>query len=346
MMDEGPDQELLPEWITERDFNRREVIGGTIALFTGIGWWCNNQFPTAGNTNARLSEAEKSAATAAERVNVIDLRDPLLMSGLTLTVERAIESINDVLHDGTVTYGVWIAEKQRQFNSLLSTIPGVASPPTESRPAKRLARLEAVLPYYRSLDDVLHQVASTQRILATIEDPALYDGERPDQPPSNFVDIDSIDAANKAAKSAGERAAREENADSLLPDTEQVASQINLQARIQQQHSTAIQSYLDSAERFESGARKHEQGQMDQAESQFRAAKESIPDDILESELPYAISHHGPTLRDYATHFTKRRQGINRLIEACESGVDSSTQNVRFNKGLSHLIDARDVVSL
>jgi hypothetical protein len=131
----------------------------------------------------------------------------------------------------------------------------------------------------------------------------------------------------------------------LLPATEEVAAQIRMQVRVQHQHSTAIQSYLDSASRFEDGAREHEQGNLDQAESEFRAAKEAIPAELLESELSYSISTHGPTLHDYATHFTKRRQGITQLIAACKSEIDSSTQNSRFNEGLSHLIDARGVIS-
>ncbi len=343
-MDESPNPEALQEWIAERDINRRDILKA-IALFTGSGWLFRNQLPTAENTNTRLTEAEKSAAMAAERLGVTDLRDPLMMSGLTPTLERTIETVNEVIHDRTVTQGVWIAEKQRQLTSTFSSIPGIASPPTESRPAKRLARLKAVLTYYQSLNDVLQHVASTQRVLATIEIPALYDRERPEQAPSSLVDTDAIETANEEARSAGERAASKEPADTLLPETEQVATQISMQIRIQHQHSTAIQSYLDSADRFETGARKHEQGHLNQAKSQFRAAKEAIPDDILESELTYAISTQGPTLRDYATHFTKRRQGVNQLIAACKSEIDSSTQNSRFNKGLTHLIDARGVVS-
>ncbi|WP_226008337.1 hypothetical protein [Natrinema salinisoli] len=342
-MDGTPDQEALQEWMEERNFDRRDILKA-VAVFTGSGWLFRNQFPTSNNTDSRLSEAEKSAATLADRLNVTDLRDPLMMSGLTPMVESTIETISEVLHDGTVTQGVWIAEKQRRVASVLSIIPGIDPPPTQSRPAKRLAHLEAVRAYYQSLNDVLQHVASTQRVLEMIEMPALYDGERPERALSSFVDIDAIETANEEAKSAGERTASKESIDTLLPEIEDVATQLGMQVRIQNQHSTAIQSYLDSANRFESGARQHEQRHLEQAESQFRAAKEALSDNILESNRAYSISTHGPTLHDYATHFTKRRQGLNRLIAACKSEIDSSTQNTRFNQGLSHLIDARGVV--
>lgn len=343
-MDESPDPDTLREWIAERDFTRREVLTA-IAAVTGSGWVFRDQFPTAGNTDARLTEAEESAASVAERLEVTDLQDPLMMSGLTPAVERTIETINEVLHDGTVTQGVWIAEKQRQLTSILSSIPGIASPPAQSHPAKRLARLEDVLSYYRTLDDVLKHAASTQRILEAIERPALFYGERPEQTPSSLVDTAAIEAKNKNTRRVGERVASDTSVEMLLPATEEVAAQISMQVRVQHQHSIAIQSYLDSAGHFEDGARQHEHGNLDKAMSEFRAAKESIPPELLESELSYSISTYGPTLRDYATHFTKRRQGITQLIAACESEIDSSTQNSRFNEGLSHLIDARGVIS-
>jgi hypothetical protein len=343
-MGDSPDPDTLREWIAERDFTRREVLTA-IAAVTGSGWVFRDQFPTAGNTDARLTEAEESAESVAERLEVTDLRDPLMMSGLTPAVERTIETINEVLHDGTVTKGVWIAEQQRQLTSILSIIPGIASPPAHSQPAKRLARLEAVLSYYRNLDVVLEHAASTQRILKAIETPALFYGERPEEALSSLVDTAAIEAKNKNTRRTGERVASDISEDRLLPATEEVAAQISLQVRVQHQHSTAIQSYLNSASHFEDGARQHEQGNLDQAESEFRAAKEAIPAELLESGFSYSISTHGPTLHDYATHFTKRRQGITQLIGACESEIDSSKQNSRFNKGLSHLIDARGVIS-
>jgi len=343
-MDEGPDLDTLRDWIGERDLTRREVLTA-IAAVTGSGWVFRDQFPTAGNTDARLAEAEESASSVAERLEVSDLRDPLVMSGLTLAIERTIETINEVLHDRTVTQGVWIAEQQRQLTNILSNIPGIASPPAQSHPAKRLARLEDVLSYYQNLDRVLEHAASTQRILEAIERPALFYRERPEQPPSTFLDIATIEAKNKNTRRTGERVSSDTSVDMLLPATEEVATQISMQIRVQHRHSTAIQSYLDSASHFEDGARQHEQGNLDQAESNLRAAKEAIPAELLESELSYSISTHGPTLRTYATHFTKRKKGITQLIAACESEIDSSTQNSRFNEGLSHLIDARGVIS-
>lgn len=342
-MDEIPDQEALEEWIEERNLDRRDILKG-VALFTGSGWLFRNQLPTSGNTNSRLSEAEESATTLADRLDVTDLRDPLMISGLIPIAERTIETISGILHDRTVTKGVWIAEKQRRVLRKLSIIPGIAPPSLQSRPAKRLSRLEAVLRYYQSLNDVLQHVASTQSALAPIEISALYDGERPERALSSLVKTDTIETVNGEAKSAGERAERERSAATLLPDTQQVAAQLSMQIRIQHQHSTAIQSYLDSADHFETGARQHEQGYLDQAESRFRAAKEAIPGHIVESELAYAISNNGPTLRDYATLFTERSQGLERLIAACKSEVDSSTRNTRFNEGLTHLIDARGVI--
>lgn len=343
-MDESPDSDTIREWVAERDLSRRDVLKAT-AVVTGSGWLFRDQFPTAVNTDSRLTEAEESVVSVAEQLDVTDVRDPLMMSGLTPAVESTIETVNEVLQDGTVTQGVWIAEKQRQLTSILSNIPGIAPPPIRSRPPKRFARLDAVLPYYRSLNDVLEHAASSQRVLEAIEMPALYDGERPEQAPASLVDTDALETANKEARSAGERAASEISTDTLLPATEKVAGQISMQVRVQNQHSTAIQSYLDSANRIEDGARQHEQGNLDQAKSEFRAAKEAIPVELLESELSYSISRYGPTLRDYATHFTKRRQGISQLLAASKPELDSNTQNSRFNEGLSHLIDARGVVS-
>lgn len=342
-MDEIPDQKALQEWVEERDLDRRDVLKG-VALFTGAGWLVRNQLPTSNNTDSRLSDAEESATSLGNRLDETDLRDPLMMSGLTPMIESTIETIKDVLHDGTVTHGVWLGEKQRQVTNALSILPGIASPPEQSRLAKRMARLEATLTYYQSLNEVLQHVASTQRVLATIETPALNDGERPEHALSSIVDADAIETSNDEARSTGEQAMNEASAESLLPDTEQVASQLNTQIQIQTQLSLAIQAYLDTAEFIETGARQHEQGNLDQARDQFHAAKEAIPEDELESEQAYAISHDGPTLHDYATHFSKRRRGLDRLIAACDSEIDASTQNTRFNEGLSHLIDARGVM--
>jgi len=341
-MDEIPDPEALRKWVVERDLDRRDILIG--AGVTGSGGWLFTHL-TVGNTDSRLTEAEERASTLADQLDDTDLRDPLMMSGLTPMVERTIETITDVLHDGTVTSGVWLAEKQRQVTNALSMLPGVASPPAQSRPATRQARLEAVLTYYRSLNDVLQHVASTQRVLATVEIPALYDRERPDHALSSIIDTDAIDTRIETTRSAGEQAGNEDSSLSLLPNTEQVAAQLSTQVQIQHQLSRAIQAYLDTAEFIETGALHHEQGELDQAKKRFRDAKAAIPEDVLESEQSYAVSHDGPTLRDYATHFTKRNQGIAQLIAACDPDIDASTQNTRFNDGLTHLIDARGVMS-
>ncbi|QKY19690.1 hypothetical protein B4589_004585 [Halolamina sp. CBA1230] len=342
-MDDIPDQETLQEWIEGHDLDRRDVLKAA-ALFTGWGWLFRNQLPTARNTDSRLTEAEEHASRLAEQLDGTDLRDPLMMSGLTPMVERTIETINDVLHDGTVTSGVWVAEKHRQVTTVLSILPGVDAPPSQSRPAARQARLDTVLTYYQSLTDVLQHVASTQRVLATVETPALYDGDHPDQALSSIIDLDAIETSIEASSRVGEHAANENSADSLLPDTEQVTAQLNTQVQIQRRFNTAIQTYLDTADLIETGARQHEQGNLDQANKRFHAAKDAIPEKVLESDRPYAISHDGPTLRDYATHFTKRSQGLTQLIAACDPDIDASTQNTRFNDGLTHLINARGVV--
>lgn len=207
-----------------------------------------------------------------------------------------------------------------------------------------MTRLEAVLTYYQLLNDALQYAASTQYDLSTIEFPALYDGERPEQAPPDIVDSDVIETDNDEARKAGNRAVEEVSAESLLPEIEQVAAHITTQVQIQKQLSTAVQAYLDTAELIEAGARQHEQGEFDQARNQFRAAKGTIPEDVLKSDQAYAISHDGPTLRDYRTHFSKREQGLDQLIAACDSEIDASTRGTRFNERLSHLIDARRVV--
>ena len=342
-MDEAPDRETVQEWVEERDLDRRDVLKGILPV-VGAGLIFRNQLPTSSNANSRLTDAEESATALAERINVTDLRDPLLMSGLTPMVEGTIETINEVLHDATVTQSVWIAEKQRNIANVLSVIPGIAPPPTQSRPATRVTRLEAVLTYYQSLNDALQYAASTQKDLATIEFPALYDGARPKQAPTDVLDSDVIETGNDEARKAGEQAVEEVSAESQLPEIEQVAAHITTQVQVQNQLSTAVQAYLDTAEFIETGARKHEQEKLDQARNQFRAAKEAIPEDVLNSDQPYAISHDGPTLRDYRTHFSNRRQGLDQLIAACDSEIDASTQGTLFNEGLSHLIDAREVV--
>lgn len=341
-MDDVPDREALQAWVEEHDLGRREAlfaIGGLL----GTGWLSKDQLPTSRNTDSRLSDGEDSAASVAARIDDTDLRDPLFISGLVPMVESCIEALSTVLQDGTVTHGVNFAEQQRQVVQALSVLPGVASPPAQSRPAKRKARLEGVLAYYQSLNEVLQHLASTQSALQAIEPAALYEGERPEHL-SNIVHVEAIGATNEEAQSAGVRAIEGESGNPLLPDVEKVASDLGTQATIQNQHSLAIKAYLDSGECFETGARQHEIDEFDSAKDRFRAAIESIPSAVIESDYAYAISTHGPTLGEYGTHFEKRRQGLDQLVGACESGIELATRNSRFDQGLSHLIDARGVI--
>lgn len=340
-MDKIPDQETLHELVEEGDLTRRKILIG--AGLAGPGGWLVIE-STLDTTGSRLTDAEESAITLADGLNETDLRDPRMMSGLTPMIDSTIETINEVLHDSTVTRGMWLAEKERQLTNMLSNIPGVASSPAQTAPAKRMARLEAALTYYESLNDVFQHAAATQRVLATIETPAIDDRERPEQPLSSIIDIPPLKTSNEEARSVGEQATTEAAVEALLPDTEQVAGQLSTQIQLQTQFSKAIQAYLDTAEFIETGARQHEQGKLAQARSQFHAAKEALPTAVLESEQAYAISHGGPTLEDYATHFSKRGRGLDQLLAACESEIDASTQNARFNAGLSQLIDARGVM--
>ncbi|MFO8114289.1 MAG: hypothetical protein R6U01_02830 [Halorubrum sp.] len=342
-MDEVPDRETAQEWAEEHDIGRRDVLKGILPVIGGV-WVFRNQLPTSSNAGSRLSDAEDSATALAERLTVTDNRDPLAMSGLTPMVEKTIETIDEVLHDGTVTKGVWIAEKRRQVADALSILPGVASPPAESRPKTRVARLEAALTYYQSLNEVLQYAASTQRELATIESPALDHGIRPEQTPPSIFDTDEMDTRAEETRKTGERLVDDVSTDSLLPDTEQVAAQLTAQAQIQYQLSTAVQAYLDTGELIQTGARWHEREKLDKAKDQFHAAKEQIPEAVHESDPGFAISHDGPTLHEYRTLFTMRGEGLDQLITACSSEVDANKQATLFNAGLSHLIDARGVI--
>lgn len=341
-MDDIPDRETLEAWAEKHDIGRREALIGIGGLL-GTGWLSKDQLPTSRNTDSRLSDGEDSAASVAARIDGTDLRDPLFISGLVPMVESCIETLSTVLQDGTVTHGVNIAEQQRQVAQALSVLPGVASPPAQSRPAKRMARLEGVLAYYQSLNQVLQHLASTQSALHAIEPAALYEGERPEHL-SNIVDVEAIEAINKEAQSTGVRAIEGGSGSPLVPDIEKVTSDLGTQAKIQNQHSVAIEAYLATGERFGTGARQHEVGEFDSAKDRFRAAIEAIPSAVIESDYAYAISMHGPTLAEYGTHFEKRRRGLDRLVDACESRIELATRNSRFDEGLSHLIDARGVI--
>lgn len=342
-MDDPLDHETCQDWVEEHDWSRRDLLKAT-TLLTASGWAIRNQLPTSHNTDARLTDAEESAATLADRLDNTDLRDPLTLSGLTPLVESTIETITAVLHDRTVTYGVWIAEQQRAITQVLSIVPWIDPPPQQSRPAKRVDQLEAALTYYQALNDTLQHLAGTHRVLATLETPALHTGDRPDQPLSNIVDPDTIHPLTENARKTGAQAASNEATASLLPNTAATATQLSTQLQVQIQHRTAIQAYLNSAARLKTGAQHHEQRQFDQARTQFQTAIETIPQTIPEEIHPYAISTNGPTLHDYHTLFAKRRQGLEQLIAACNPDTDFSTQNTRFNNGLTHLIDARDVL--
>lgn len=342
-MDEVPDRETVQEWAEEHDIGRRDVLKGILPVI-GAGWVFRNQFPTSSNARSRLSDAEDSATGLAERLTATDLRDPLAMSGLTPMMESTIETIDGVLHDGTVTKGVWIAEKRRQVADALSILPGIAPPPAESHPTTRVARLKAALAYYQSLNEVLQYAASTQREVAAIESPALNHGIRPEQAPPNILDTDEMETRAEETRKTGDRMVDDVSTDSLLPDTERVAAQLTTQAQIQYQLSKAIQAYLDTGELIQTGARWHEREKLDKAKEQFHAAKEQIPEAVHESDQAYAISNDGLTLHEYRTLLTMRGEGLDKLITACSSEVDANKQAALFNAGLSHLIDARGVI--
>ena len=341
-MDEVPDRETLQEWAEEHDIDRRDVLKGILPIVGG-GWFFRNEFPTSSNASSRLSDAEESAIRLADRLDITDLRDPLAMLGLTPMVEATIDTINDVLNDGTVTTALWIAEKRRQAVNTLRILPGVAPPPAESHPAIRVTRLEAVLTYYQSLNEILQYAASTQRELAAIEEPALRDGVRPEHAPQSIFDADEMEAAAEETRKIGEQAVDDLSVDSVLPDIEQAASQLVTQTRIQHQLSTTIQAYLDTGELVQTGARRHENGKLKEAKDQFQAAKDWT-DRVGESDQAYTISHDGPTLSAYCTLLSMRDKGINKLITACSSEIDADERANLFNQGLSHLIDARGVL--
>ena len=342
-MDEVPDRETVQEWAKEHDIGRRDVLKGILPVVGG-GWIFRNHFPTSSNASSRLSDAEESATRLAERLDVTDLQDPLVMSGVTPMVEGTIETITEVLGDGTVTTAVWIAEKRRQVVNALSILPRVAPPPAESHPAARMTRLEAVLTYYQSLNEVLEYAASTQRDLATIEPPALRDGVRPERELPSILNINVMETGVEETRNIGEQAIEDVPIDSLLPDVEQTAAQLTAQAQMQYHLSTAIQAYLDTGELLENGARQHEQREFEKAKNQFRAAKERIPEAVREPNKSYAISHDGPTLNKYHTLLSTRGDGLDQLIAACSSEIDANERATLFNEGLSHLIDARGVI--
>lgn len=104
-MDEAPDRETVQEWVEEYDLGRRDVLKGILPV-VGAGFVFRNQLPTSSNADSRLTDAEENATALVERIDVTDLRDPLLMSGLTPMVESTIDTINGVLHDATVTQSV------------------------------------------------------------------------------------------------------------------------------------------------------------------------------------------------------------------------------------------------
>lgn len=295
---------------------RQLLIGGTVLGGGAIGMCL--VFSSKSEEVEQLRAVEDQLVSTARRFETTDVSNPLETGWLHHTTSMAVGAV--------------------------ATLP-TEELPDDPQIEQRVNAVITAAEYYNQVAETLDSGLEVSSQLKRSEETIV--NHTSDDIDTSVEDIETDGFRNSISNLAENDIDSEPTAptgDPLIPDQEQVVTDLRAQQAVLESHLTAHQSYLESSLGIPPATRALEESNYETAQSSLRDVKETLIAGQPSIETTYGVKPNGLTLENYISIFELRRLGVEKLITVSKKEVSEEQREENFNEAIELFLEARTQV--